>query len=724
MMTGAADAGGLQSAPRGLQARARGPQAVARVMRPRSVAIIGISSRPGSVGQINLECLKVNEFRGDIHLVGRSAEPIGGHTCFASPDDLPEGVDLAIFTLPAAGVGDAIAACVRRKVGAGLVFAAGFAETGDRAEQEKISAIAREGGLAIVGPNCLGFTNNVDGLMFNMNYAARVQRFTAGSKPGVAFVGHSGGMLQHMQQASEARGMPISYVVSTGNEAGLDLTDFTEFLVDDAATRVIVLYAEQIRRPGAFLAACNRARVAGKPVVLLHPGLGERARRAAQSHTGALVGDFGAMRTRVEHAGVLLVDMLDELVDVSELLIHYPEPPTAGPAVMTASGAFCAIVNDFSEKTGFDIPPLSAHTEAILKKALPAWGTASNPQDVQAGNAGAIPVMAKALLDDPNMGSLFISYPIGGKTGLPRMRSILKGIEGSAKPVVLAVLGDTSPLAPEILSAARESRIVFSRSSDRCLRAITLYTAYGRALKRSQDAAARTEVRPAPFAGLPELRKGSQPEWLGKKVLAAAGIRVPEGALARSLDEAVAVAARVGYPVAIKAQAVALSHKTEAGGVILGVADESALRREWAALIANVARAQPGLALDGALVEAMAPRGLELMVGAKRDPAWGPVLLVGLGGIWVEALGDVRLLPADATEETFVEELLHLRSAKLLRGFRGAPAVDVEAVARAARMIGRLMLTVPEIIEVDVNPLVVYPRGQGVTALDALIVTD
>jgi len=278
----------------------------------------------------------------------------------------------------------------------------------------------------------------------------------------------------------------------------------------------------------------------------------------------------------------------------------------------------------------------------------------------------------------------------------------------------------TSALSAEILKAAKKSGIVFLRSPDRCLRAIAIVTAYGRSLARP-----RNDLPPATFTGLPALDRGSQPEWLGKKVLAAAGIRVPDGALARTADEAVAVAARVGYPVAVKAQAAALSHKTEAGGVILGVADEAALRLAWGTLTENVARAQPGLVLDGVLVEAMASRGVELMVGAKRDPAWGPVLLLGLGGVWVEAMGDVRLLPPDATQERIVEELLRLRSAKLLSGgFRGAPAVDLDAVARAAASIGRLMLTVPEIVEIDVNPLVAHPRGQSATALDALIVTE
>jgi acyl-CoA synthetase (NDP forming) len=693
-----------------------GPQAVERVLRPRSVAIVGMSSRPGSTGQIILEGLKINGFAGEIHLVGRSAEPIDGRPVLPGADALPEGVDLAVLTLPAAGVRDAVAACVRRKVRAALVFAAGFAEIGDRAAQDEVSALAREGGVAIVGPNCIGYTNNVDGLTIHL---ISPRRFPKVSKPGVAFVGQSGGMLGHMQRAADGRGMPLSYVISTGNEAGLDLADFTEYLAGDAATRVIVLYAEQIRRPQAFLAACERGRAAGKPVVLMHPGHGSRARAAAQSHTGALVGDYGAMRCRVEHAGILLVDTLDELMDVTELLVYYPKPPAAGPAILTASGAYVALASDYSEKLDLEIPPLSPETEATVKELLPPFGTYGNPLDVTAAAAAdALTAVTKALLDDPNMGSLFISYPIDGKFGVKTIQNFLRGIEDSDKPVVIAALGDTWALDPQIVQAAKESRAIFSRSSDRCLRALALYTAYGRALVRPRGRAAC-----APIAGLPPLGKGSRPEWLGKKVLAAAGLRVPEGALARSLDEAVAVAARVGYPVALKAQAAALSHKTEAGGVLLGVEDEAALRRAWRTLADNVARAQPHLTLDGALVEAMAPRGLELMLGAKRDAAWGPVLLLGLGGIWLEALGDVRLVPPDASEETIVEELLRLRSAKLLTGFRGAPAVDLEAVARAAALIGRLMLTVPEMSEIDVNPLVAYARGQGVCALDALIVT-
>jgi acyl-CoA synthetase (NDP forming) len=250
------------------------------------------------------------------------------------------------------------------------------------------------------------------------------------------------------------------------------------------------------------------------------------------------------------------------------------------------------------------------------------------------------------------------------------------------------------------------------------LRAITHFTRYGRLLARM-----RLSETVAPLAGLPQFGKGAQPEWLGKKVLAAAEIRIPDGALARTPDEAATIARRIGYPVVLKAQAAALSHKTEAGGVALNLKDESALRDAWGSMMQNIKRAAPDVSLDGALVEKMSSRGIELMVGAKRDPAWGTVLLLGLGGIWVEALGDVQMLPGTADATQVVEALGRLRSKKLLDGVRGAPPADVDAVVQTGLAIGRLMRAVPDIIEIDVNPLMVHAKGEGATALDALIVT-
>ena len=693
---------------------ARGPKAVARFLRPRSVAIVGISSRPGSAGQVVLQSLKLNHFTGDIHLIGRSNEPIDGRLVLKSPDQLPEGVDLAVFTLPAAGVRDAIEACARRKVGSAMIFAAGFAEVGDHATQEAVTNIARAAGLAVVGPNCLGVLNNVDGMMLNMLYAREARR---GVKGGVSFVGQSGGLIGHFQRAADGRGLPLAYAISSGNEGGLENTDYLEFLADDPATRVIAIYCEQIRRPAEFLAACRRARAAGKPVVLMFPGQGAKSRKAAMSHTGALVGDYAAMRTQVENAGAVVLAAMDEVMDLVEILLRYPVPPTKGPGILTASGAYVALTNDFAEELGLEIPELASETIARLKEVLPAYGNYGNPLDTTAGfSQEMLPIAVKSLLDDPNVGMLFISFPINAAV---TVRNFNKGMQGSPKPKVMVALGDTWTLVPEILEAAKESPAVFSRSSDRMLRAIAHYTRYGRLLARSRAGSKRE-----PFERLPKLGKGPQPEWLGKIVFAAAGIRVPDGKLAHTADEAVAAASRIGYPVALKAQAAALTHKTEVGGVMLNLIDSMALRAAWAMMLENMKCAAPHVALDGILVEKMSPKGVELMIGAKRDQAWGTVLLVGLGGIWVEALGDVELLPVDAEKEQIMEALNKLRASKLLTGFRGAPPADVDAVAQAVLALGRLMQTTPDIVEIDVNPLMVHAKGEGATALDALIVAE
>jgi acyl-CoA synthetase (NDP forming) len=693
---------------------ARGPKAVARFLRPRSVAIVGMSTRAGSAGQIILQCLKVNSFQGDIHLVGRTDEPIDGRVVLKSADELPEGVDLAVFTLPAASVRESIESCARRRVGSALVFAAGFAEVGDYSTQNAVTTTARAAGLALIGPNCLGATNNVDGMFLHMLYAREALR---GVENGVAFVGQSGGLLGHFQRAIDGRGVPLSYVISTGNEAGLESTDFLEFLVDDPSTRVIALYCEEIRRPQAFLAAVRRARAAGKPVVLMLAGRSAKARKAAQSHTGALIGDFETMRTQVEDAGAIVVSTIDEVTDLVEILQRFPTPPTKGPGILTASGAYVGLTNDFAEEIGLEIPELEPATLKKISETLPSYGNYGNPLDTTAGFTPAmLPAVVKALIDDPNVGMLFISFPIN--TAIP-VRAFSEGMAHSPKPKVMVALGDTWKLGPDVDEAAKESPAVYSRSSDRMLRAIALYTKYGRSLARERIVGA-----PTPFAGLPKLGKGAQPEWLGKKVLAAAGIRVPNGALARTPDETAAIAEKIGYPVALKAQAAALSHKTEAGGVALNLKEESALRAAWDAMMGSVKRAAPDVSLDGALVETMSPKGIELMVGAKRDPGWGTVLLVGLGGIWVEALGDVQLLPGNAGETQIVEALGRLRAKKLLAGVRGAPPYDIDAVVKTVMVIGRLMQTVPAITEIDVNPLMVHAKGQGATALDALIVTE
>jgi acyl-CoA synthetase (NDP forming) len=700
----------------------RGAEAVERLMRPKSVAIIGISSKPGSAGHTVLANLTLNKFPGDIHLVGRSGGEIEGRKVHTSIDELPEGVGLAVFTLPAAGVKEALEGCARRKVKAAVVFASGFAEVGNTAAQEELQKIAAAGDISMLGPNCLGYSNFVDGLQIGFASASPVANLVGANDSAIAILSQSGGFMAHLRQAFEGRNIPTSYTISPGNEAGPDLVDFIEYFILDKATKAIVLYAEDIRRPNEFLAVAKKARAAGKPVIMMHPGRSAAAQAATNSHTGALAGNHAMMRTLVAHAGIAFVETLDELADTSEILARYPEPPTKGPGILTFSGAFCAIAHDFSETIGLDVPKLSPATEEALKKRLPSFVSPKNPLDLTTQpiwEPDLVGYGTKALFDDPNLGSVVISITVGGPAqSVKYMHGIIEAAKTSKKPLVFSVLGDTSPLDPEFLRLAKENKIIISRSSERSLRAMAKATEHGRAVAQAKDV-----VAAKPVSGLPKLGSGTQVEYLGKEVLKAAGIRVPEGGLAKTADEAVSIAKKIGYPVVLKAQAAKLAHKTEAGGVILNIADDAAMKEAFTRLYANVKKHAPDITLDGGLVEKMSPKGLELVVGANRDPKWGPAVLVGLGGIMVEALGDVRLIPADLGEAGIIAELQKLKAAKLLNGFRGMPPVDLEAVAKTVMAVGQLMRTVPEITEIDVNPLVAYGKGQGVTALDALIVT-
>ncbi len=699
-----------------------GGAAVEFFVRPRSIAIIGFSSKPLSPGRNILANLVQNGYPAQIHLVGRSGGEADGLPVLTDVDMLPEGVELAIFCLPGSGVAEAMAACARRKVRSAIVFAAGFAEMGERAQQDEIARIAAEGGIALLGPNCLGYTNFIDGLHVGFVAAMKIQRMAQGRDPALAIISHSGGLMSHIRQGLEQRDLPVGYTINTGNEAGVGIADFVDYLAQDARISAIIVYVEEVRDPQAFLAAAARARAAGKPVLMMHPGRSAKAQEATMSHTGALAGDHAAMRAIVSRAGILFIDTVDELIDAAEILARFPKAPTKGAGVVTFSGAFCAISHDFCEEIGLDLPPLSPDSEKILRAALPVFATPRNPLDLTTAPVWQPDLMrtgTKTLLDDPAIGSVVISITLATpQQGMNYLNAVLEALPGNEKPLVLSLLGDRTPLPPEFVALAREHRVIVSRSAERSLRAMARITEYGRTLARF-DARAPAQT----FSGLPALGEGPQPEWLGKQVLRAIGVRTPGGDLARSADEAAAIAARIGFPVAMKAQAADLAHKTEAGGVLLNIADADAARAAYETLRANVLRAQPGVALDGVLVEKMSKRGLELVVGARRDPRWGPVVVIGLGGTLIEAIGDVRLLPPDLTEDDIAAQFRKLKTARLLDGFRGAPAVDVEAAASVAARIGSLMLAEPSIMEIDVNPLMAHARGEGVTALDALIVT-
>ena len=371
-MTDAAPDAALASEASGQRGDFNVRPAIERMLRPRSVAVVGASATPGALGAAVLGNLDRFGFTGAVHLVNANRKEIGGRPCLASPADLPEGVDCAVLAIPRAGILDAVKACAARGVGALVIFSAGFAEAGPdgRALQDEIARIAREHGIAVEGPNCLGFINNVDGIA--LTFGTSTPEALAGRR-GVGIVSQSGAMATVMHAALRPRGIAVSHAISTGNEAVNGIEDFLDYLIDQDAAGVITMIVEQIRDPRRFLALAARARAAGKPIVMLHPGRSAAARVSAQTHTGAMTGDYAVMRALVTHAGIAMVDTLEELLDLSELMIRWPSLPRGGAAIISDSGVFKAMALDFCEAEGLACRRPPRPPRPCSARSRPAW---------------------------------------------------------------------------------------------------------------------------------------------------------------------------------------------------------------------------------------------------------------------------------------------------------------------------------------------------------------
>jgi acyl-CoA synthetase (NDP forming) len=693
---------------------------------------VGASDDPRSIGGNVLANLKRAGFAGGLHLVSRTRAEIGGHACVASIDDLPEALDAIVLNLPQEAVLEAIAACGRRRVNAAVVFASGFAEAGEagRALQRRLAALAQESGVLVNGPNCLGFVNYVDGIALTFGeYQPMPAAGVAAGTTGVAVIAQSGAIANAIRDSLVACGLRVTFLVSTGNEAVLGAEDFLGPVLEDAATGVAALFLEQVRQPQKLLRLAALARERGKRLVLMQPGRTQAAQGAAQSHTGAVAGDLAVARTMLSHAGVAVVDGLDALTDVALVLATRPLPPPGRTALITNSGAMRGLVFDFAQDAGLDLAEWSPATSAALRTLFPPFAAIDNPLDLGTAAFGKPEVMRRAaqiVLDDPSVSSLILSlFPGRPRQQVEKAEQLLPVIHASPKPTALVMIGDPMPLDAAFTGLARAEGAAVLRSTERAVRAMAAINAVARAAAASADDVSAARAGRGEPLDLAHLPAGPVAEFRAKALLGAAGVPVPPGGLAHDLAGAAAIAVRIGFPVALKAQASALAHKSDAGGVLLDVSDEAALREAWEKLHANVRSARPGLALDGVLVEAMAQKGpgcVELIVGARRDPQWGAVLMLGLGGIWVETLQDVALLPAGAGKAAIVQALGGLKGAALLRGARGTPASDIAAVADIARTLADLLERSPDIAELEINPLIAYPQGRGAVALDALIV--
>jgi acyl-CoA synthetase (NDP forming) len=691
---------------------------IERLLRPRSVAIVGASATRGALGRSVLENIERSGYSGEIHLVNPKQTALAGRTCVPTVNALPDGIDCAILAIPAAAVLETVRACGEKQMGGVIVFSAGFAETGEagKAAQAELARLGDEFGMAIEGPNCLGIVNHVDVVPLTFVSSPLVP---LSQRRGVAIVSQSGAMAAVLGVDLQARGLGLSFSISTGNEAHTGVEDYLEYLLDDPHTKAVTLLVEQFREPRRFLGLARRASAKGVPIVLLHPGRSAAAKASAQTHTGAMAGDWLVMRTQVERAGVAFAESLEEVVDMTEIFMRCPPMGDGGAAVLAESGAFKALALDYCERVELPLPELAHATHVALRAVLPSFVMPTNPLDLTAQGLVDRDLYRNTLpplLHDDRFGSVLLTIimtdPATCDVKMPPILEALEALERE-KPIVFASLDGGAEVPRHYVERLRDLGVPYFTSPERAFRAV--------ARVRQTSLLRARGVSSATIPAL-ELPSGTVPEHKAKRILAAIGIPVGAARLATTCDEALDAAAEIGFPVVLKAQSAALSHKSDAGGVVLDLRDRDAVVAGWTALQHDVAAALPALALDGVLVERMAPRGIELILGGRNDPDWGAVTLVGFGGLFAEAVEDVRLLPADLPVAAIEGELLALKSAKLLRGFRGAPPLAVAAAAQVVALIGALLRAHPEIAEIEINPLVVYP--DRVLALDALMAVN
>lgn len=694
-----------------------------RLLRPKSVAVIGASDRHGALGCTLLNNLVQYKFDGAIYPVNPKRDELQGLKVYHTVNDLPQGVDCAVLAIPRPFVIETVRDLAKNGCGAVVIYAAGFSEAGEEGakDQAELARIAEEYGIVIEGPNCLGCTNYVEGIP--LTFVETNMKQPGPGQRAVGIASQSGALAAVLATTLHPRGCYVSTSVSTGNEAASGVEDYVEWLVDDPATHVIAMYVENFRRPAAFLAAARRARAAGKPIVLLHPGKSAKAQESAATHTGAMAGDYALMKAKLTREGVIFADTLEELADIASIAVTCKSLPGANMAVLGESGALRGLAFDIADEIGLDLVDLNDENSPKIRAVLPDFVPVSNPTDITAIGLSEPVIytnLLRALLEDERIGSVVASIiqsdPITSKIKFPPIQAAIA--DGDlTKPLVFAGVDEGANVPQEYIDGLAAAGIPYFRSTERAYRAIARLADLSK--RDLTDRSGQPVVLPA----LAD-EHGVIPEYKAKALLAPAGIAFPKSQFAPDADAAVAAAEAVGYPVVMKAQAAALGHKSDAGGVILNLKTADDVRAAFERMYASVAAYNASIALDGVLIEAMGKMGTEMIVGAKSDPEWGPVVLAGFGGVTAEILKDVKLFTTDLGRDQVVEGLLSLKQAPILKGYRGSPALDVEALADLIVQVGQVMAGNPSIREIDLNPVIVHPKGQGVVALDALMLVD
>lgn len=695
------------------------------LLQPRSVAVVDFSSKPSSFGArtaVNLadsgiEVWVVNPKRSD----GGDARTV------ASVAQLPQGVDCAVIAVPRDAVQAVAQDCADHGIRGAIVYASGYAETGHaehRQMQDQLAALAQRSGMRILGPNCIGILSDGGRLRLTFAEAPDMNAGASGAM-GIGLVSQSGGLGLALAQSAE-HGYAFSHVLSAGNSCDVDVADQVAYLAQDPGCKVIACLFEGMADPQRLLEAARRATRAGKPVIVHKIATGEEGMQAAMSHTGSLAGSAAVYRAAFESVGIVEVDDFEALVETAAFFAKAGLPRSTGVAALATSGGATIMVADKAELHAVPLPQPSSEVQAVLKSHIPEFGSARNPCDVTAqilSNPASLPACASALLGSDTYGALVIPHPYAYAPGTSRLLALEEAARASGKPVCCVWLSQFlhGPGAKEVEASPY---LCLFRSMDRCMATLRAWHLYGQRLQQQHQQAARLSQASAARALVNAAPQGhTLTESAAKTVLAAYGVPVVAEQLTTSPEQAVAAAERFGYPVVLKVQSADIPHKTEAGGVKLNLNKADEVREAWQAIQRSATAHVPGARVDGILVQPMVRRDLELLVGGRRDPLFGPTIVVGMGGIFVELLKDSAVALAPVSEAQARGLLDRLRGRALLDGFRGAPPANVAQIAQAVVRVSELLADHPDLIaELDVNPLVV--SGGKIVAVDALIVLN
>ena len=683
------------------------------------VAVIGASANPKKLSHGILRNLINSKYAGGIYPVNPGESEILGVKCYPAITDVPDPVELAVIVVPVAATPATLEACGKRGIKAAVIISGGFKEVGEGGAnlEKECLRIADSYHIRLIGPNCVGTMDLSTGL--NTTFIHGVP-----DEGGIGFVSQSGAVCGGVVDFLYGKKVGFSHFISLGNEADVTETDMIEYLGDEPRVRVIACYVEQIRDGRRFLEVARKvSRV--KPIVLLKGGRSDAGARAVSSHTGSLAGSHAAYQAAFKQAGVVEVESFAELFDVAVAFDFQPLPKGTNAVLLTNAGGPAALTSDSLSFNGFRLEDLEADTRAELRSFLNPSAQVGNPVDML--GAAEPQDYARVIETLKKDKTVDIIIPILVPQALVDPRAVAQAVvdasRGAGKPVLTCIMGDMSVDEPRlILHSNRMPMYTLPEAMGGVLKAMKTYADWLNKpmIKRRPlsgiDKAAAERILHAPQTGKVLGEAQTRP------LLEAYGIPLVKGGEAHTPQEAARLASSIGYPVAMKIISPQLLHKSDVGGIVLNLKSEAEVAAAYEQLFSSIHAKLPQAELQGVLIEQMAPRGQEVIVGLRRDPGFGPVVMFGLGGIYVELFKDVAFRVAPVSAEEALEMIHETRAGKLLTGFRGATPADLDAVVSCIQRLGQLALDFPEIEEAEVNPLLVFPQGQGALALDGRVI--